>query len=189
MSRLRETLGRVVAALDAAGARYMVVGSLASTFHGEPRTTQDLDIVIDANPSEFERLLALLPSSAWYVDAGAAREALQRHSMFNVIDMATGWKVDLICLRTGPFAKEEFSRRIATELAGTRLFVATAEDTVLAKLTWARKSGSERQVKDAAGIVAASRDALDRAYVARWAAELGVEDLWRRVSGRESGPS
>ena len=74
MSGARETIGRITAALDSAGARYMIVGSFASTAHGEPRTTQDIDIVVDASPSELDRFVASLPKSAWYVDADAARE-------------------------------------------------------------------------------------------------------------------
>jgi len=187
MSGARETLGRIVAALDAAGALYMVVGSFASTLHGRPRTTQDIDLVVDASPSELERLLESLPHTEWYVDLDAAREALRLRSRFNIIDLQSGWKADVICLRDGAFAKTEFSRRIATELLGVRVFVATAEDTLLAKLVWARESGSERQMEDAAGIFEAVGEALDRAYVDRWAGELKVGDLWRRVSsGAES---
>jgi len=159
----------------------MIVGSFASTHHGEPRTTQDIDIVIDVDRTELDRFVASLPSTAWYVDADAAHDALQARSMFNVIDLQTGWKVDLICLRPGAFPKTEFSRRTAAELLGTRVFLATAEDTLLAKLVWARESGSDRQVRDAEGIMAASGEQLDREYVDRWAADLGVLDLWQRV--------
>ena len=106
--------------------------------------------------------------------------------MFNVIDLDTGWKVDVICLRAGAFPETEFSRRITIELFGTQAFVATAEDTVLAKLLWALDSSSERQMRDAAGIVRASGDGLDLDYINGWAAELGVAELWRKVSGAES---
>jgi len=186
MSGARETLGRIVAALDNAGAQYMIVGSFASSFHGEPRTTQDIDIVVDAGSQELDRFVESLPESEWYVDATAARDALRRRSMFNVIHLATGWKVDVICLKAGAYADSEFSRRVATELLGTRVFIATAEDTVLAKLLWARESGSERPLRDAAGIVAACEDVLDRVYMDLWAAELGVEESWRRVSGLQT---
>jgi len=187
MSGARETLGRIVAALEAAGARYMVVGSFASSLHGQPRTTQDIDLVVDASPSVLESLLKSLPQSEWYVDLDAAREALRLRSMFNIIDLQSGWKADVICLRVGAFAKTEFSRRIAAELLGVRVFVATAEDTLLAKLAWARESGSDRQIEDAVGIFEAVGEALDRAYLDHWARELKVEVLWRRVSsGAES---
>jgi len=177
------TLRRVVEALDASGAKHMVVGSFASTFHGEPRTTRDIDIVVEAGPEEIDRFLASLPDSKWYADADAARDALKRRSMFNVIDLETGWKVDVIFLKRDAFAESEFSRRFVTELLGTRVFVASAEDTILSKLAWARESGSERQLSDAAGIVASCGDALDRTYIDRWAAELDVTDPWQRISG------
>ena len=185
MSDAGPTLRRVVEALDAAGARHMVVGSFASAFHGEPRTTRDIDIVVEAGPEELNRFLASLPESRWYSDAAAAHEALERRSMFNVIDHDTGWKVDVIFLKRGAFAEGEFSRRLSTELLGCRVFVATAEDTILSKLSWARESGSERQLNDVAGIVAACGDALDRSYVDRWADELGLMDLWQRILAAE----
>lgn len=182
MSDAGVTLRRVVEALDASGAEHMVVGSFASAFHGEPRTTRDIDIVVEAGPEELDRFVSSLPASRWYADADAAREALEHRSMFNVIDLETGWKVDLIFLKRGAFAKSEFSRRFATELLGVRAFVASAEDTILSKLLWARESGSERQLRDVAGIVDSCGDALDRAYVDRWAEELDLTILWRRIS-------
>jgi len=161
----------------------MIVGSFASTFHGEPRTTRDIDLVVKAGPEEVDRFIASLPESKWYADADAARNALERRSMFNVIDLETGWKVDLIFLKRGAFAESEFSRRLATNLLGTGVFVASAEDTILSKLAWARESGSERQLRDVAGIVASCGDALDAAYIEHWAEELDVSPLWRRISG------
>jgi len=101
----------------------------------------------------------------------------------NVIDVETGWKVDLVCRRSGDFARSEFARRRSADILGVRVFVASAEDTILAKLVWARDAGSERQVEDALGIVQACGDDLDRAYVERWAQRLGVEALWRRIDG------
>lgn len=175
------TLQRVVEALGRAGAEHMVVGSFASTLHGKPRTTLDIDVVVRAGLDEIIRFVESLPASKWYADVGAAREAYQRRSMFNVIDMETGWKVDLIFLKPGAFAESEFSRRRPASLFGVRVDVASAEDTILSKLVWARDSGSERQLDDVAGIVAATGDALDRDYIERWAEELGVRELWNRA--------
>jgi hypothetical protein len=182
MSGAGETLRRVIAALDAVGAEHMVVGSFASTFHGQPRTTQDIDIVVRMGVTQLERFVAALPESDWYVDAETARDALRRHSMFNVIDLDSGWKVDFITLKPGAFAAEEFRRRIEATMLGTRVFLATAEDTLLAKLSWAKASGgSERQMRDVAAIVATVGPALDQRYVDEWAAELGVTSLWQQV--------
>jgi hypothetical protein len=118
------------------------------------------------------------------VDPDTAREAVTRRTQFNVIDMSTGWKVDLIVRKDRPFSEEEFQRRQPAELAGTSVFVATAEDTIVAKLEWAALSGgSERQMRDVDGIVRVRGPALDHAYIARWVAALGLEQLWRSVIG------
>lgn len=174
-------LARVVALLDDAGVPFMVAGSFASTAHGLPRTTQDLDLVI--NPPSAAALDALVASMApddYYVDPDAAREALGRRLMFNVVDQATGWKVDLIIRKNRPFSREEFARRTIASLLGVPVFLATAEDTVVAKLEWSKLAGgSERQRRDVAGILAASGDVLDRSYVERWARSLDSEDEWR----------
>jgi hypothetical protein len=78
----------------------------------------------------------------------------------------------------------EFERRARRAVLGVQLPVCTAEDSVLSKLEWAKKGGgSERQLRDVAGIVALQGDALDRAYITRWAEELGVAELWEAVGG------
>ena len=75
---------------------YMLVGSMASTVHGAPRATQDVDVVIDPTRASLIQLLNGLPLDEYYVDADAAHDALQHRSQFNVIDLATGWKADLV---------------------------------------------------------------------------------------------
>lgn len=174
-------LARILDRLRHAGIPHMLVGSLASTYHGRPRTTQDIDLVIDPTPETLERFVASLPASEFYVSLDAAREALAQRSLFNVIDITSGWKVDLIVRKDRPFSMTEFRRRQQTTLLDTSVDVATAEDTIVAKLEWARLGSSERQLQDVAGIVAVQGEALDREYVERWAITLGLLDLWRRV--------
>ncbi|MBX3188194.1 MAG: hypothetical protein KF819_14325 [Labilithrix sp.] len=120
-----------------------------------------------------------MPPEAYYVDVDAARDAMRRRSMFNVVDQASGWKVDLIVRKNRPFSREEFARRMQLTLLGVPVYVASAEDTVIAKLEWSlQSSGSERQRRDVAGILATMGDQLDRAYVERWVAELGLQEEW-----------
>jgi hypothetical protein len=159
----------------------MVAGSFASTAHGLPRATQDLDLIIDP-PSAvaLEALLASMPADKYYVDADTARDALRRRSMFNLIDLASGWKVDLIVRKNRPFSRDEFARRMKMALLGVQVCVASAEDTIVAKLEWSKQSGgSEQQRRDVAGIVANAGDALDRVYVERWVRDLGLDDEWK----------
>jgi len=180
MSTLEGLLGRIVTVLDAASVPFMIAGSFASTAHGIPRTTQDLDIVIDPESAEaLDALVRALSPDAYYVDLDAAREAFRRRSMFNVVDHASGWKIDFILRKNRAFSREEFGRRVKLSLASVPVFVASAEDTIVAKLEWSMQSGgSERQRRDVAGILLTMGTALDDAYVARWVRELGLDAEW-----------
>jgi hypothetical protein len=177
-----ELLVRVVGALDRAGIPYMVAGSIASAYYSQPRTTRGIDIVIDPTRTSLTALLDALDPIAYHVDRDAAIDALRRRSMFNVIDLATGWKIDLVVRRARPFSVEELRRRRPGVILGVATFVASAEDTILAKLEWAKQGGgSERQLRDCADIVGVQGDALDRAHIETWAAELGVLAEWAQV--------
>ena len=180
MTELQGLLDRLVRLLDAARVPFMIAGSFASSAHGLPRTTQDLDIVVDPPSSEaLDALVRSMPPDEYYVDADAARDALRRRSMFNVIDLKSGWKVDFIVRRNRAFSRDEFARRLGITLLDVPVFVESPEDTIVAKLEWSKQSGgSERQRRDVAGIVATVGQQLDRAHVERWVRELDLNDEW-----------
>lgn len=173
-------LVRLSALLDGAGIPFMVAGSFASTAHGTPRTTQDIDVVID--PPDLDALDALvrsMPPDAYYVDADTARDAFRRRTMFNAVDMKTAWKVDFIIRKNRAFSREEFSRRSRIMILGVPMFAASPEDTIIAKLEWSASSGgSERQRRDVAGIIATMGPQLDRAYIERWVEEMRLGSEW-----------
>lgn len=171
------TLQTIVDALDAAGIDHMIAGSFASSLHGLARTTADIDLVVDPTPASLERLLASLDLDRFYVDAGAARRALGSRDQFNVVDTTNGWKVDLIIRKDRAFSVAEFGRRTPTTIIGVPTFVATAEDTVLAKLEWPRLGGSERQQRDVVEILRIQGAAIDHDHLETWAEALGVTDL------------
>lgn len=180
-AELSSLLARFVQSLDAAGIPFMVAGSFASTAHGMPRTTQDLDLVVDP-PSvvELDAFVRALPTGQYYVDADTARDALRRRSMFNVIDLSSGWKVDLIIRKNRAFSRDEFARRIKLTLFDVEVFVASPEDTIVAKLEWSKESGgSERQRRDVAGILATIGSQLDRDYVEQWVRDLDLLQEWQ----------
>lgn len=176
-------LQRLGVTLEEAEVPFMVTGSLASTLYGKPRSTVDVDIVVVLNGASLARLLVALPEDQYYVSEESALDAIRRQGQFNVIDLTTGWKIDLILRKRRPFSELEFERRTRRAVLGVQLPVCTAEDSVLSKLEWAKRGGgSERQLRDVAGIVALQGEALDRAYIMRWAKELGVVELWESVS-------
>jgi hypothetical protein len=179
-----EALHAVAEALDDLGVPYMLTGSVAASYHGRPRATHDTDLVIDPTSSQLDELVRRLSERGFYVDGEGAREALRRRRQFNVIETNLACKIDLIIRRDRPFSREEIGRRQRADLGGRSISIVTPEDSVLSKLEWARRAGdSERQLADAAGVLAVNVS-LDRAYVERWARELGVSDLWHRIAGQ-----
>ncbi len=183
-----EVFHRITSALGEAGIAYMLAGSFASAYYGAPRTTQDIDLVIAATAEQLRTFAQLLSKDEYYVDLATALEAHTRQSLFNVVDMATGWKIDLIIRKSRPFSEEEFRRRKLVNLQGSPLFVASAEDVVVSKLEWAKLAQSQRHIEDVAGILRLRWDSLDRAYIEKWVLELGIEAEWNDAT-RAAGVS
>jgi hypothetical protein len=177
---------RVLKALESAGVPYMLTGSFASSFHGAPRTTQDVDIVIAPTLGSLQRLISEFPEDRYYVSREAALQAYGAESLFNVIDMESGWKIDFIVRKSRPFSVEEFERRREAELLGTIVYIASAEDVILSKLEWGKMAGSERQIADVAGILRTQGTDVDVEYVKRWVAVLGLQSEWERASAQAS---
>jgi len=102
--------------------------------------------------------------------------------MFNVVDLETGWKIDIVPRKRRDFSVTEFARRTELLLLGMQVFVASVEDTLVAKLEWAKLGGgSARQLEDVRELVAVAGERLDTEYVERWVRELGLEAEWRAV--------
>jgi len=182
----QDVFQRIVAALERAGIPFMLTGSHASSYHGTPRATQDIDVVIAPTAAQLHVLAGDLPETEYYIDEEAALDALRRRSQFSVIDLTTGWKIDLIIRKSRSFSREEFERRKRVTYQGIRLAVATAEDVLIAKLEWAKRGSSRRQIEDAAGILRIRSHQLDHDYIKRWVRELGLEEEWNEAS-REAG--
>ncbi|HEY4902425.1 MAG TPA: hypothetical protein VIH89_03040 [Candidatus Sulfotelmatobacter sp.] len=125
-----------------------------------------------------------LPDGQYYADLDAALQAHKAESMFNVIDLSTGWKIDFIIRKSRPFSREEFSRRVRVDLQGVFPFLASAEDILIAKLEWSKLARSQRQIEDAVSILRARGQTLDRSYIGRRASELRLEAEWSIVQDR-----
>ncbi|MCX6903490.1 MAG: hypothetical protein NTW03_08435 [Verrucomicrobia bacterium] len=176
---------QVVRAFDALHIPYFLGGSMASSVHGIYRATADADFVAAVRPHHAAPLVDLLHPQ-FYADLGAIQEAVVSHRSFNVIHLETMLKVDVFVAGEDPFHVMQMRRRVlqATGLDGqTSLYVASAEDTVLAKLRWYHEGGgvSERQWNDVLGVLKVQGPALDRAYLRDWALALGLTDLLRRA--------
>lgn len=178
------TLEDVIEALGAAGIDYMVTGSVAGSYHGVPRSTRDIDLVVDGTETAFLSFAEAISRKDFYVSEDAVREAVKSRGQFNVIDRRTAWKVDLIVRKDREFSRIEFARRKEEEFSGSPLWIATPEDVVLAKLEWAKLTDSERQLEDVAGILQTQGESLDIAYIERWVTTLCLKEQWQAVRGR-----
>jgi hypothetical protein len=176
-----EFFEHLIGALERAGIPYMVTGSFASSAHGRPRATDDLDIVIAPTAEQLRQFVQEFPTDRFYADEDDAIDALKHRSQFSIIDFNTSWKADLIVQKDREFSRVELGRRRRYTIAGVSVDVATAEDVLLAKLEFAKIGESARQIEDAAGIIRRQGVDLDRAYVERWVRDLGLDEQWRKA--------
>jgi hypothetical protein len=159
--------------LNEAGLSYMLTGSMASNAWGIPRTTHDLDFVIQLPPSQAPRIVAAFAGD-YFIDPAAVRAAYRPPYQFNIVHVPSALKADFWMLKPTPFDREMFQRRVRDQWLGEPVWLATAEDVVLHKLYWDKLTPSERQRGDVAGVVAVQGERLDRAYLRHWAAQVGV---------------
>ncbi|HEV2834350.1 MAG TPA: hypothetical protein VGW58_03480 [Pyrinomonadaceae bacterium] len=165
--------------------RYVLVGSFASSMYGLYRATADIDILADIRAEHVGPLHEAL-KEAFYVDELAMRNAIARRQSFNAIHYDSVFKVDLFVASDDAFATAQLERRQLRKLSPDlteEVYVATAEDTVLAKLRWFRagNESSQNQWNDVLGILAVLKGGLDTTYLRRWAERLDVTDLLQRA--------
>jgi hypothetical protein len=170
-----ELLADCLKRLNRCAVPYMVTGSMASNYWGIPRTTHDLDFVIQLDAPSIDTLVREF-SGDYFIQPASVAAALKPPYQFNAIDTRSALKVDFWTLRDEPFERQMFARRRSVGLFGQPAFIATAEDVLLHKLVWNKMTPSDRQLGDAAGIWTMQQPVLDLPYLERWATELGVSD-------------
>jgi hypothetical protein len=164
---------------------YLVGGSLASSLHGIPRATQDVDMVAGLKTQHVTPLVKAL-EAAFYIDSDMIHEAIQHGSSFNVIHLDTMFKIDIFVLQDDPASREEMKRRElykVSEEFEPGLFLATAEDIILRKLYWFHLGGggSERQWNDVLGVLQVQKEKLDYSYLQRLAHQMGISNLLKQA--------
>lgn len=174
--------------LERLGITYMVVGSFASGAYGEPRLTQDIDIVIEPQPGQIEQLCDAFPSTDFYVSREAAARALEGRAQFNVIHPDSGNKIDFMISSVDAWGREQIARRRRAQILPDReAAIAEPADIILSKMRYYQEGGSEKHLRDIAGILKVSGEKVDRAYVERWAQVMGLMEIWRAVLNRIGG--
>jgi hypothetical protein len=184
-TELLAAVARVVAVFQELGVEYLIGGSIASSVFGEPRQTIDADLIVRLFGRHAEPLVQML-SAEFYADLPSIMSAIQTQGSFNLIHLETATKVDVFVRWRDEFAQSQLERRQEKTVGQSKelkLFFASPEDTVLAKLEWYRKGGcvSEKQWRDLLGVLKVQSNSLDRGYLLRWAEILEVSDQLRRA--------
>ncbi len=186
ITKILSSMIPVVDAFEELGVTYYIGGSVASLAHGIYRATADVDIIADLRIEHVQPLVKLL-EDAYYIDADMIRDAIKHRSEFNVLHLDTMFKVDVFIQKARPFDREVRRRAQQRELnlnENSRLFnLESPEDVILSKLEWFRLGDevSDKQWIDITKVLAVQQHVVDRDYMAKWAAELGVADLLERA--------
>lgn len=164
---------------------YLIGGSMASALYGVARSTLDADIVADIRQEQVEAMIIAL-GDVFFADDDMIRDAIWHHSSFNLIHLQSMFKVDIFIRKERPFDQAQLERRVEQVLTTNpekKAFMATAEDTILAKLEWYRLGGevSDRQWRDILGVLKVQAGRLDLEYLNNWAAVLSVAGLLQRA--------
>ena len=179
MSEELDVLKMVTGRLDAAGIPYMITGSMALNYYAVPRMTRDVDLVAELSVADVSRVTDLF-SGDFYVEPAAVRDSIERQASFNLIQTSLLVKVDIVVRKDTEYRRTEFARRRRVVLDGHPFFVVAPEDLIISKLDWARDSRSEVQLNDVRNLLR-SLPRLDRSYLDRWTADLGLDALYREM--------
>lgn len=177
-----ELLRHAIDTLERLTIPYMLVGSFASTAYGEPRFTQDIDIVLDLSSAQIPAFCEAFPAPDFFLSEQAVRAAVQTHFQFNVLHPATGNKIDFILPRSDEWGRVQMERRQKVQLLPDRVGVAARpEDVILGKMWYYAEGGSEKHLRDITGILRISGDVVDREDIRQWAEKLGLSEIWEAI--------
>jgi hypothetical protein len=183
MTSQDDFLKKLIRMLDKCSVPYMISGSVGSSYHGQPRATKDIDFVIAPTEEQLQNFVKSLGTD-YYISLEDVRDAFTSRSTFNVIDVHSGWKADLILRKDSPFDRQEFERRHQAKIGGIDVWMTSPEDMILSKLEWSKDRSLEQQFLDALGIAVVQWDHLNIGYLRKWAKELQLQDLLERLLDR-----
>ncbi len=180
-----ELLQKVADFCERESISYRIVGSMASMAYGEPRFTNDVDVLIDLPIAKVDALCKEFTAPDYYIAPHAVRQAISSRHQFNILHIPAGLKVDMILTDGSEFDRINLhhGQRLIFEGYYNALF-ATPENVLLKKLVYFREGGSEKHLRDIAGMFAVVGEDIDQTYLDEWAAKLGVTNELELVRKR-----
>ena len=174
-----------VTALERLAVPYLITGSTATIAFGEPRFTNDIDIVVDLRPQHVARFYQSFPAPEFYCSEPAIRDAMQHATQFNVLHPATGLKIDFMLHQDTTFDRSRFTRGLRIKPAADYdAMFASPEDVIIKKMDYYKLGGSEKHLRDITGVLKVSGPRIDHAYISGWAARMGLEEIWNAILAR-----
>ena len=177
-----ELLDFLIEVFDRLDLGYLITGSVATSYYGEPRFTNDIDVVVELSGSRIRAFCRAFPAENFYLSQDAVRSAVREQRQFNIIHPATGLKVDVFVLNESAFDRSRFDRRRLEALEeGKSAWLASPEDVVLKKLVYFEEGGSEKHIRDILGVLKVQGPKIDFDYIHVWAGKLNLSETWDTV--------
>lgn len=170
--------------LNRAGLRYVIGGSVATIFYGEPRLTNDLDVMVFFRDADLVRLSELFPPPEFYVPPVEVMQSEVRRptqGQFNLIHTPTSFKADVFPTGRDEFNAWAFRHKRSVQFGGEEIVLAPPEYVIVRKLEYFREGGSDKHLRDIRGILAVSGELVDQAALDEWIQRQGVAEQWNRV--------
>ena len=180
-----DLLVRLALEFDRVGIEYFVTGSMATIYFGEPRLTNDVDVVVRLEIDSLPDFSAMFPMDEFYCSTPMIESAVRARRQFNIIHPASGLKADVIVSDESEFDQSRFTRRSQIEVEqGKHVWFASPEDVILKKLFYYKEGGSEKHIRDILGVLKLQGGSIDLNYLHHWAAKLDLPALWQDVLAR-----
>jgi len=179
---LYDLLKFVADKLDALKIEYFVTGSLASMFYGEPRLTNDIDIVADIEENHIKGIISEFPADKFYISEEAIKEVYRLRRQFNIIHPSSGLKVDIVIQKNDSFDKSRFERiRKDIFIKGRNIKFASPEDVIIMKMKYYHEEKSDKHLRDIAGILKISPQEVNKEYIRNWASKMNLTEIWNQI--------
>jgi len=183
-----ELLAYFTEVLDRLNLSYLVTGSIATSYYGEPRFTNDIDVIVELRENEIEAFCGEFPANDFYLSPQAVHAAAASKRQFNILHPQTGLKIDVFVISKSEFDQSRFQRRRLQQIdENFSVWFASPEDVILKKLVYFREGNSEKHIRDILGVLKIQGSAIDLEYISDWANRLALTDLWHDVRARFEG--
>jgi hypothetical protein len=174
---------KAIAAIDALnqlGISYMVTGSFASNSHGIARSTNDIDLVVEASGFSAAKVASLL-GDEFQLDQQVYFETITGTTRFVIRHRDSPFVIEFFLLSDDAHDRCRFDRRMEAAILGKRTNIATAEDVIIAKLRWSQRGRRPTDRDDAKNVIAVQGDRLDWPYIRKWCREHGTLELLEEI--------